>query len=419
MKLRAVRLLLFTAAILLSASLPGYSAGAGEESPAFEDRLSTMSWDEIVAEAEGQSVFFYMWGGSEAINRYVAEYLGDRLQEEYGVTLEMIPVNDASVYVNKVLGEQAANIDRDGSVDLVWINGENFRTMKEADLLFGPFADRLPNASFVNMDDPSIAFDFGYPVEGHESPYGSAQMVMIYDSASVPEVPSSVEALLRWIEDNPGRFTYPAPPDFTGSAFVRHVFYYAAGGYENLLGPFDQERYDEVAPRAWDILNSLEPFLWREGDTYPETATALEDLFANGEVYFDMAYNPAEAANLVAQGRYPDSTRTFVFDEGTIGNTHFVAIPYNSPNKAAAMVAANLILDPAAQFEKSKPDVWGDLTVLSIPQLPAEWQRRFETQERAPSVLSPEVLNEHKIPELQSDWLQAIEQGWIENVLQQ
>lgn len=408
----------FLALLSLLPAAPVEAAGGTEGGAPFEERIATMSWEDIVAEAHGQSLFFYMWGGSEAINRYVSQYLGRRLREEYGVTLEVVPVNDASVFVNKVLGEQAAGIDTQGSVDLVWINGENFRTMKEAELLFGPFAGRLPNAEYVDFGDPAIAFDFGYPVEGYESPYGSAQMVMIHDSAAVGEPPGSVEALLEWIPANPGRFTYPAPPDFTGSAFVRHIFYYAAGGYENLLGPFDQELYDAVAPGAWDLLNALEPYLWREGDTYPETATALEDLFANGEVFFDMAYNPAEAANLVAQGRYPASTRTFVFDEGTIGNTHFVAIPYNSPHKAAAMVAANLILDPAAQFEKSKPEVWGDLTVLSIDRLPEEWRRRFQNQERAPSVLSPEVLSSHRVPELQADWLGAIESGWIENVLQ-
>ncbi len=417
-KLSSLALGAFIGLLSLFAATPLEAAGESEGTPPFEERVGAMSWEGIAAEAEGQSLFFYMWGGSEAINRYVTGYLGRRLREEYGVTLEMVPVNDASVFVNKVLGEEAAGLDVRGSVDLVWINGENFRTMKEAGLLFGPYAHRLPNADYVDLDDPAIAFDFGYPVEGYESPYGSAQMVMIHDSAAVGKPPESVEALLDWVRANPGRFTYPAPPDFTGSAFVRHIFYHVAGGYENLLGPFDQALYDEVAPGAWELLNDIEPYLWREGDTYPETATALEDLFANGEVFFDMAYNPAEAANLVAQGRYPESTRTFVFDEGTIGNTHFVAIPYNSPHKAAAMVAANLILDPGAQFEKSRPGVWGDLTVLTTDRLPEEWRRRFESQERAPSVLSPEVLRRHRVPELRADWLGAIEAGWIENVLQ-
>lgn len=378
-----------------------------------------MSWEEIVAEARGQTVYWYMWGGSDAINTFVTDHVAGRLAEEYEITLEMVPVTDAVIYVNKVLGEKQAGRNTGGSVDLVWINGENFRTMREADLLFGPYADRLPNIQYVDTEAPAVANDFGYPVDGYESPYGSAQVVMIYDSARVPAPPPTIDSLLDWIRRNPGRFTYPVLPDFTGSVFVRHVFYHAAGGYRELLGPFNEPQFDDVAPRTWEILNEIEPFLWREGQTYPENRAQLQELFSNGEVSFDISYNPAEAASLVAQGRYPESTRTFVFEEGTIGNTHYVAIPYNSPNKAAAMVTANLLLSPETQLEKAKPDVWGDLTVLSLDRLPSEWQRRFAALPRPPQVLATEVLEEHKIPELQSTWLEAIEMGWMTHVLRQ
>jgi putative spermidine/putrescine transport system substrate-binding protein len=389
--------------------------GSGER---FEDRFGTMSWEQIEAEARGQMVYWYMWGGSDLINRFVNGYVARRLSEEYGVTLETVPVTDAATFVNKVLGEKQAGRDSKGSVDLVWINGENFRTMREAGLLFGPFAGKLPNLRYVDIAEPAIANDFGYPVESYESPYGSAQVVMIYDAARVPEPPTTIEGLLQWIRANPGKFTYPAPPDFTGSVFVRHLFYHAAGGYERLLGEFDPELFEEVAARSWRLLNELEPYLWRQGRTYPESHSALQDLFANGEVHFDVSYNPAEAASLIAQGRYPETARTFVFDSGTIGNTHYVGIPYNSSSKAAAIVVANLLLDPSVQYEKARPEVWGDLTVLTVSRLPEPWRRKFEALPRPPAVLPPDVLSTHRIPELQAAWLEAIEKGWVENVLQ-
>jgi len=401
-------------------SVGAWSLGKTEAPPADESaRYRAMSWDQITEEAKGQTVYWYMWGGSDAVNGFVQGYVSDRLQEEYGVALKMVPVTDAQVFVNKVLGERLAGKNRNGAVDLMWINGENFRTMREADLLFGPFAGKLPNITFVNTDAPSIAHDFGYPVNGYESPYGSAQMVMIYDSARVPDPPTTIEDLLAWIRAHPQRFTYPAIPDFTGSAFIRHLLYYVGGGYQRFLGPFDQDTFNEVAPELWKLLNGLKPYLWREGRTYPETHAQLQNLFSNGEVYFDMDYNPNIAANLIRQGRYPESTRTFVFNSGTIGNTHYVAIAYNSPHKAAAMVLANLLLDPATQLEKMKPEVWGDLTVLDVPNLPAPWPSRFAAIPRPPSVLPPDVLATHKIPELQAAWLDAIEKGWKEHVLQQ
>jgi putative spermidine/putrescine transport system substrate-binding protein len=290
--------------------------------------------------------------------------------------------------------------------------------MRQGELLYGRWAQFLPNAVYVNAADPSVANDFGYPVEGHESPYGKAQFVMIYDSARVPEPPKTVEALVTWIKANPGKFTYAAPPDFTGSAFMRHVCYHAAGGYEALLGEFAPATFEAKAPACWALLNDLEPHLWRGGDTYPENRTRMQDLFANGEVYFDMAYNPAEASSLIAQGKYPATARTFVFETGTIANTHFVAIPYNSPHKAGAMVAANHLLSPEAQLSKADPSGWGDLPALDVARLPAEWQARFTALPRGPATLADDVLAARRLPELQSAWLTAFETGWEAEVLQ-
>ena len=54
------------------------------------------------------------------------------------------------------------------------------------------------------------------------------------------------------------------------------------------------------------------------------------------EVDIAFAFNPAAASNAIAAGELPDTVRSFVFDGGTIGNTHFVAIPFNSGAPEAA-----------------------------------------------------------------------------------
>lgn len=395
------------------------TATSGEETAV--DTTSTDSletWEDVLAAADGQTVNFYMWGGSDLINEWVTGYVADNVKEQYNVTVNMVPVADSPEYVNKVLGEKEAGRDTDGSVDLVWVNGENFRTMRQGDLLYGDWADMLPSMAYVNTEDPSVANDFGYPVDGYESPYGKAQFVMIYDSAKVPNPPTTIEGLIEWIKANPGKFTYPAPPDFTGSAFVRHICYWAAGGYEPLLGEFDQAVFDEKMVACWDTLNEIEPYLWREGQTYPNDHTAHQNLFANGEVYFDMAYNPTEAASLVLEGRYPETTRTFVFDSGTIANTHYVAIPYNSPNKAASMVVANFLLSPEAQLNKALPENWGDLPVVDPTLLDEAQQEAFANIPREPATLSTEELAANRLPELQAPWLTAIEEAWELEVLQ-
>ncbi len=376
------------------------------------------TWDDILAQARGQELNFYMCGDSDLINNWITGYVAPAVQEQYDITLNLVPITDATEYINKVLGEKQAGQDENGTVDLVWVNGENFRTMRQGDLLYGNWAGDLPNMAYVNTADPSVANDFGFPVDEYESPYGKAQFVMIYDSARIAEPPKTIGALVEWIKANPGLFTYPAPPDFTGSAFVRHVCYEAVGGYEKLLGEFDQAVFDAELPACWELLNEIEPFLWREGQTYPESHTRQQELFANGEVWFDMAYNPAEASSLIENGRYPETTRTFVFETGTIANTHYVAIPYNSPHKAAAMVVANFLLSPEAQLSKAQPENWGDLPVLDPALLPPEWQEQFAAIPRGAATLSTEELAAARLPELQAPWLTAMEQGWEGEVLQ-
>jgi putative spermidine/putrescine transport system substrate-binding protein len=226
------------------------SSACAQPAPPTADPAPSDTWEEIVAQADGQTVNWYMWGGQENINQWVTGYVAETIKAEYNITLNMVPVVDTADVVNKVLGEKQAGQDTSGSVDLIWINGENFRTMRQADLLFGPWAERLPNRQYINTADASVNNDMGYPVEGYESPYGKAQFVLVYDSARVPQSPHHHPRPHRWIKANPGQFTYPAPPDFTGLAFVMQMCYHALGGYEPFLADFDQAVFDDHGPPA-------------------------------------------------------------------------------------------------------------------------------------------------------------------------
>jgi putative spermidine/putrescine transport system substrate-binding protein len=338
--------------------------------PAFgADPLLTAEWSSVLAAARGQTVDWYMWGGSPAVNALVNGYIADQVRERYGITLRQVPVQDIAEVVGKLVIERQAGKTDGGGVDLMWINGENFRTARKNELLFGPFAPRLPNQRLVDGTRPSVRQDFGTPVDGWESPWGSAQVVMIHDSARTPEPPRTVAALLDWIRQHPGRFAYPAPPDFTGSVFVRHVFYHLAGGPDPWQAGEQSAGFDAAANRTYALLKDLAPFLWREGKTYPESPVRLNTLFADGEIDFAFSYHPAEASRNILDGLFPPTVRTFVFDEGTIANTHFVAIPFNAAHRAGAMVVADFLLSPEAQLQKADPEVWGDLPAIDAARL--------------------------------------------------
>ena len=378
--------------------------------------LIGQDWEAIVELARGGTVNWFMWGGADNINRYVSEYVGGILLDQYGITLNRVGLSDTVEAVNIVLGEREAGVMDAGSVDLIWINGENFRTMRQGNLVWCGYAETLPNNALINWDNPAIANDFGVPVAGCEMPWARAQFAVAYDTATLDQPPRSIPELLDWVKENPGQFTYPAPPDFNGAVFVRHVFYHAAGGAESLMGDFDQSKFDAAAAKTWAILNDIEPYLWREGATYPNSITQLNGLFANQEVALTFNYDPSQFGLAVLAGTYPETVRSYGLTDGTIGNTNYTLIPFNSPNKAAALVLLNLLLSAEAQLEKARPEVWGASPAIEMDRTSTGIQAAFDAIERHPSVVPAAELARNALPELQADWISAIEQGWVENV---
>jgi putative spermidine/putrescine transport system substrate-binding protein len=395
-----------------AASAPASAAPSAAPSAAASP---SAKWQAVLAAAKGQTVNWYMYGGDALINTFVTGYVATQAQQ-YGITLKEIQITDTVTAVNKVLGEKQAGDTTNGSVDMIWINGENFATMQQASALYCGWVHDLPGDQYVDWTNPTVANDFGVPVNGCESPWALAQFAMIYDSAKVPTPPTDAASLIAWIKANPGKFTYPAPPDFTGSVFVRQMLYYVNGGYQDLLGAFDQTKYNTVAPKLWTLLNGLKPNLYRQGSTYPQSIDALDQLYANGEVSFDMNYSPLSVAGQVQKGTFPQTTREFVFSDGMMGNVSYVAIPFNSPHQAAAEVVANILESADAQYQQVAADV--GYPAIDLAKLPADLLAKFNSFPTPPQVAPYAVLTKNSNPELEAGWVTAVEAGWKTNVLQ-
>jgi putative thiamine transport system substrate-binding protein len=394
----------FIAALTLAAGLAtAMTAAARAES----------GWPEVVAEAEGQEVFWNAWGGDERINAYIA-WVGERVAADYGVTLRHVKLADTAEAVARVLAEKAAGKDEGGSIDLIWINGENFAAMKENGLLYGPITDRLPNFDLVDVaGKPTTLVDFTVPTEGLEAPWGAAKINFIYDSARVGTPPRTMAAFLDWAEAHPGRFTYPAPPDFIGSTFLKQIVIETTPDPGLLQSPVpDETAFQAATAPLWDYLDRLHPHLWRGGENFPATGTAQRQLLDDGEVDITISFYPSEASSLIAQGLLPDTARVFVLDGGTIGNVHFVAIPYNARSKDGALVVANFLLSPEAQARKQAIEVWGDETVLDLAKLTPEARRLFDELELGVASLSPEDLGPTLL-EPHPSWMTRIEAEWL------
>ncbi|TKT82609.1 ABC transporter substrate-binding protein [Aquamicrobium sp. LC103] len=376
--------------------------------------LDPAKWDEVLEDAKGETVYFNAWGGSENINAYL-EWAAGEMQRRYGVGVVHVKLDDTATAVAKVVAEKAAGRNDGGSVDLIWINGENFASMKRQGLLLSPgWAEKLPNWRYVDADDkPTIRTDFTIPVEGLESPWGMAKLVFFHDSAETPAdaLPKSARELLAWAGENPGRFSYPQPPDFTGTSFLKQVLAELVEDRSVLLKPSDDADFDKVTAPLFAYLDQLNPLMWRGGKAYPRNYPAMKQLLADNEVDIIFAFNPSEASGAIANGELPDTVRSFTFPAGTLANTHFVAIPYNASAKAGALVLADFLLSPEAQVRKQDPKFWGDPTVLAIDRLDEADRAAFEAIDLGVATLRPEELGP-AIDEPHPSWMERIEEEW-------
>ena len=378
--------------------------------PALAD-IDPANWDAVTAEADGQTVFWNAWGGSTTTNDFIA-WVGDRVMEDYGVTLEHVKLTDTADAVTRVLSEKQAGEDDDGAIDMIWINGANFAAMKDADLLFGPYAEQLPNWAFVDVDGKTVQTDFTVPVEGYESPWAMAQVVFIHDTADLAEPLGSMQAILDWSTANPGRFTYPQPPDFLGTTFLKQALVDLLDDASVLSDPATDANYDAVTAPLWAFLDDLTPTLWRDGRAYPATGPAQLQLIADGEVDLAISFSPGEATAAIANNQLPPTARTFVLDKGTIGNASFVAVPYNSGSKAGAMVVANFLMSPEAQARAQDPEILGYGTVLDMDALTAEDRARFDALTLGVATLSPADLGSVQA-EPHPSWMTRIADDWM------
>ena len=353
------------------------------------------SWASTLKAAHGETLRFWMYGGDDKVNAYIDRDVRPALAR-LGVTLQRVPIGDTADAVKRVVAERRAGKTTGGGVDLIWINGENFATGKQAGLWLRDWSTSLPNFKrFVNPHDPSIASDFKVPVDGQEAPWWRAAFVYAYDSAKVSDPPRDFDALRAWAKAHPGRFTYPAPPDYTGSSFVRQVV--AAKG----------------ADAAFAYLKELKPFMYRRGTVFPKSQAELEQLFGDGQVDFAMAYDANIVNADVRKGLFPESTRPLVIGDGALVNVSFVTIPANAAHAAAAKVAANLLLDPRLQARKADPTVLGNPTVLDSARLgPA---RALFARSQA----SPYVLRDLGTPvtEFAAAEVAPLERRWTREVL--
>ena len=366
-------------------------------------------WASIEAKARGQKVFFNAWGGSERTNAYL-QWAAAEVGKRHGVQVEHVKLTDTAEAVKRVRSEKAAGKRTQGTVDAVWINGENFLTMKREGMLFGPFAESLPSFQYVDVvGKPTTRVDFSEPVEGLEAPWGMAQFTLFGDAQRVPSPPRSMAALVDFARAQPGRVTYPRPPAFIGTTFLKQALVELNADRAALYRPVLPDAFARATAPLWAWLDALHPHLWRAGKQFPQTPAAIRQMVADGELLIGLTFNPNEAANEIAAKRLPASVISWQFSGGALGNTHFLAIPFNANAPEGAQVWINFLLSPEAQARKADIAVWGDPTVLAVEKLPAAERARFGNTPAPGQVAASASV----IQEPHGSWVEPLEREWL------
>ncbi|MGF1769381.1 ABC transporter substrate-binding protein [Enterovibrio makurazakiensis] len=354
------------------------------------------NWEQVEAEAVGQDVYFHAWGGNQEINRYL-QWAKKEVQRRYGVTLHHVKVADITETTTRLIAEKAAGKAQGGSVDLMWINGENFKSLKDNQLLFGPFVDALPSWQYVDQALP-VTVDFSEPTEGLEAPWGMGQLVFVHDLEELGSPPRSFAEMLRYAQANPNRITYPRPPEFHGTSFLKALLIELSGNAPRLQNPVSDTDYAAVTQPLWAYLDALHRVAWRGGKQFPAGTAETFQLLDDGQIDLAITFNPNAVYAAHASGNLAESTRAYAMDSGALSNIHYLAVPWNANAKAAALVVTNFLLCPEAQSRKGNIEIWGDPSVLKSEHLfgSAKDNKPFKS-----------------VSETHPSWQSAIEKEWL------
>jgi len=377
---------------------------------------SSVNWKSVEEAGKNSDVFFHAWGGDPQINSYI-KWVGQQVKKQYNINLKHVKLSDTSEAVSRVLAEKTANNHTQGSVDLIWINGANFAAMAQHSLLLKNWATHLPHFPLTDPDNnPAVTFDFGLPTQGMESPWGQASLTFYYDQLATNNPPQTLEELLLWSQKNSGRFSYPKPPDFLGVSFLKYALMTLHEHSDEaikaqLYAPVTHENQEAVLEPLWNFLRRLHPTLWRNGEYFMQSGVEMRRLMDDTELSLAFTFSAPEVPAAVQRYDLPTSVRSYAMKDGSLSNTHFVAIAYNAAHKSAAQLVANFLLSPVAQAQKQKVDVWGDRSVLIHSTLSKQQQGLFKPQTPHLSALPINSI-QRTLSEPHPSWVNAITVGW-------
>jgi putative spermidine/putrescine transport system substrate-binding protein len=389
--------------------------GCADDKPAGQEQgaLDYADWDAVVNAATDTTVTYAGYSGDDALNEWLTGIFTPALQAKYGITLKYAQDVDITTIISDQITAGAG--DTSGSFDVGWVNGASFAGPQAIGGYFGPITNYLPNFSaYIDTESELTNYDFTYPIDGFECPFSCAEINFIKDDAVTPGDITTPDAFLAFAKQYPGKTTYITADHWLGAAVVR-TFIYNIVGWEQFQGI--AEDYDTIKAAiepALVWLRDLNPYLWKEGTTFPADHNAIEQMFLTGEVAMVQTYGQYDCGFNIKKGIYTTTSKSYLFSKGVASNFSYWAIPFDSPNKAGALVVVNEMIDPAMQLEKARI---GEGFVTDLTKVDSSMRTEFENLDLGPNNCTNEELVAAARPEYSAAVETIVAQIWLDEVV--
>lgn len=393
-----------------SAEASASAAAAGDEG------FDLNNWDSVLEAAKGCTVNYHQSGSSADMNNWLNTDVKEAV-ESFGITWNYVPATGTVDVVNLVSSEMAAGKTEDGSVDFMWINGENFFSLKDHGYLYGPFLEALPNLKYCDPNNPNLTTDCGVAIEGMEAPFQATYGAFWANMANIKkdELPTDPDGFKKLVMDHPGRFAYAEPGNSNGTYFMGTMI-------EGICGkeiwtrinkeaiPHDELK--EIMQPVIEYMRELNPYLWSEGKTFPANGSEVVQLLGDGEI--DICFNSAMPKAYISNGTIPDTVDPFFLKSGVLNDFWYLAIPANAANKAAALVSINAIMEPHLQITQFKQVGYYPFSPRSL--MTPEQQAEYDTIDWSDHLIEPSLMEPYIIPQANGQNNDTIEDIWHEEI---
>ncbi len=393
----------------------GAATTSGSDSAKVE--FDVNDWDSVLAAAKGKTVNFHQAGTDAVMNEWLNTIVKDAVAK-YDVGWNYTPATNTVDIVNLVSSEMTAGKTENGSVDFMWVNGENFYSMKENGYWFGPFLESLPNIKYCDPNDVNLTIDCGVEIEGLEAPYQATYGSFWANTDIIPtsDLPENPDEFMEMAKKYPGQFIYPEPGNWDGTYFAGTMIAGVCGKdvWDRInREAFKKEELKLLIEPALQYLRDLNPYLRNQGTSFPSNGSIAIQLFADKEIA--CCYSSTMPKSMIEAGTVPTSTKPFFLKTGVLHDFWYMAIPKNATNPAAAMVAINAIMDPAIQISQFQKVGYYPFTPYELME--DEQKAEYDKIDWSVGLLNPVDMLPYTIPQANGQNNDLIEEIWAEEVL--